>query len=422
MRDSAGPRRAGGSRSRRILQQPGRQDAGKGRSIAAVVPVARAALVTGLPGRWSGSCDRSSVTEGAAGNEGLMRAVGRWQVAGMEAAPAPRLQWLLVLIGTVAALAMVTWQVGVLAEANMLYVDWLTYSRAFERLAAGDPIYAGAQLGGPYHMTDTTRIGYSYPPASLPLLAPFAAFPVGLGVWFVLNVGVFLTGLWAVARRELGPWALGGFGLALLCLGILTAWGEGVAGGNINVALAGILAWAWVIGRGRVGAIAGVLAVAKILPGSLAFWARPSTLARSLTEAAAAALLICVLTLPVVGFDAWSDFFRALGNAEPACAYPVPSVACAVAPAIGMGSAMLLSIAIGIALALAAVLVRDDYYSFCLVTFAWLAPTADLHVHSWLTVFVLAFVGVSRFAGRRRRPADSVVSVSPGGVVADSMS
>lgn len=323
----------------------------------------------------------------------------------MKAVPARRLQLLLVLAGAVAALAMVTYYAGRLANANSLFVDWLAYARAFERFIEGDPIYVAAQLVGPYHMTETLGIFYSYPPSFVPLLAPFAGYPVGASLWLVLNVGLFLTGLWAVARQELGPLALGGFGVALICLGAMISWGEGVAGGNVNVALAGTLAWAWVLGRGRVGAIAGVLAVAKVVPGSLAFWARPSSLSRSLVAAAAAALLICALTLPLVGIDAWLDFLRALGNAEPACAYPVPSLACAAAPTIGMNSAKLLGIAVGFALALGAVLVRDDYYSFCMVTFAWIAPTADMHVHSWLTVFVLAFVGVCRLVGRRQQRA-----------------
>lgn len=317
--------------------------------------------------------------------------------------PAHRLQWLLVFVGAVAALLMAVAYCWHLANQDFLFVDWLTYARAFERLAGGSPIYADAQLAGPYYMPATVRIGYSYPPASLPLFAPFASYPVGLGIWILLNVGLFLTGLWAVARRELGPLALGGFGVALLCLGAMAAWGDGVAGGNVNVALAGILAWAWVIGRGRVGAIAGALAVTKVVPGSLAFWARPPTLVRSLLASALVALLICALTLPLVGVDAWLDFLRALGNTEPFCAYPVPSLACAAAPVIGASSAKLLGIAVGCTLAVGAVFVRDDYYSFCLVTFAWMAPTADLHNHSWLAVFVLAFVGVARLVGRRQQ-------------------
>jgi len=326
--------------------------------------------------------------------------------------PARRLQVLLVVAGAMAALAMLAYYARRLESADMVLVDWLTYSQAFGRLADGDPIYAAAQLSGPYHMTDTLRIGYSYPPASLPLLAPFAAYPLGLGLWVVFNVGLFLTGLWAVAQRELGQFALGGFGLALLCLGVMPSWGEGVTGGNVNVALAGVLAWAWVIGRGRVGAIAGVLAVLKVVPGSLAFWARPSTLIRSLVVAAAAALLICLLTLPLVGIDAWREFLTALRNAEPACAYPVPSLACAAAPAVGMGAAKLFGIAVGLALAVGAVLVRDDYYSLCLVTFAWIAPTADMHVHSYLTIFVLVFTGAARLVGRRQRSATTAKSSS----------
>jgi len=329
----------------------------------------------------------------------------------MRAAPANRFQWLLVFIGAIAALVMVVAYARVLADMGLMFVDWLTYTRAFERLVDGSSIYAAAQLAGPYHMTDTLTIGYSYPPASLPLFAPFAWYPVGLGLWVLLNVGLFLTGLWAVARRELGSLTAGGFGVALLCLAGMTAWGEGVAGGNINVALAGILAWAWVIGRGRVGAIAGVLAVVKVVPGSLAFWARPSTLARSLVAAAIAAVLVCALTLPLVGIDSWLDFLKALGNAEPTCEYPIPSLACAAAPVTGMVSAKVLGIAVGCALAVGAVLVRDDYHSFCLATFAWIAPTADMHVHSWLTVFVLAFVGAARLVGRRQRRA-TIASLS----------
>lgn len=328
----------------------------------------------------------------------------------MRAAPAHRLQWLLVLAGSVAALAMLAYYAWRLSSANLLFVDWLAYAQAFGRFANGDPIYVARQLTGPYHMTEALGIYYTYPPAFVPMLAPFAGYPTGPALWFVLNVGLLLTGLWAVAGRELGSLRLGGFGGALLCLGVTTAWGEGVVGGNINVALAGVLAWAWVIGRGRVGAVAGVLAVVKLVPGSLAFWARPSSLWRSLVTAAVVALSVSLITFPLVGANSWLDFLRALGNAEPACAYPVPSLACAAAPAMGIGGAKLLGIAVGIALAVGAVLVRDDFYSICLITFAWIAPTADMHVHSWLTVFVLAFIGVARLVGRRQRSAPTAES------------
>ena len=151
----------------------------------------------------------------------------------------------------------------------------------------------------------------------------------------------------------------------------------------------------------------------KVVPGTLAFWATPSTLARSLATSLAVALTLFVVTLPLMGIDAWVDFFRALGNAQPFCGYPVPSFACAVAPVVGMSTAKLLGVIVGAGLAVGSVFVSNDYYAFCLVTAGWIAPTTDMHPHSWLVVFVLAFVGASRVAGRWLRGPAARATASP---------
>ena len=169
----------------------------------------------------------------------------RRMLFGVSDIAAPRLTSLLIVVGGVAALLMVALQVSHEARVGVPLVDWMTYARAFERLANGGHIYAAAQLDGPYSMPSTVVSGYSYPPASVLVLAPFVWLPVGPIPWIVLNARNSLTGLWAVARHELGSWGPMGFGLALVGLGISPALGSGIAVANVNVGLAGMLAWAW---------------------------------------------------------------------------------------------------------------------------------------------------------------------------------
>ena len=291
----------------------------------------------------------------------------------------------------------------VFAPVGRTFADWLTYVHAVERMFAGLPIYAPEQLAGQYVLVNVTLFGYAYPPSSVPLFIPFASYPVGLVAWLTLSVGSLITGVVAILKRERGRVRPLELALALLVLGFFPGFADGVAWGNASVGLAGCLAWAWVIGRGRVpvGALAGLGATIKLVPGALIFWSTARTFPRVLAGAAAVAGALFALTLPLVGLASWTDYVTALSLSEPACGVDVPvSLACVLKPMIGIGPAKLAGILVALVAGIAAVLVRAPLASFGLVVVAWLAPVTDLHFHYLLVIYVLAVIAGARWLQR----------------------
>ena len=291
----------------------------------------------------------------------------------------------------------------VFVPVGRAFADWLTYVHAVDRVLAGLPIYAPEQLAGQYVLVNVTLFGYAYPPSSVPLFIPFASYPVGLVAWLTANVGLLITGVVAILKRERGevrPLELAG---ALLLLAFFPGFADGVAFGNASVGLAGVLAWTWVIGRGHlpVGALSGLGATIKLVPGALIFWATPRRFPRTVLMAAASAGVLFFVTLPLVGLGSWADYVKALSLSEPACGMDVPvSLACVLKPIVGVGLAKLAGILLALAAGIGAVVVRPSLVSFGLVVVAWLAPVTDLHFHYLLVVYVLAVVAGARWLER----------------------
>jgi hypothetical protein len=320
-----------------------------------------------------------------------------------------RLGWVaLVLAAAMCAFTVIT-SMFVLLPVGRTFDDWLTYVHAVERLVSGSSIYSPMQLSGPYALPGATLIGYAYPPSSVPLFVPFMSYPLGLLAWLTLNVGLLITGLYAILGREFGRVRPMEFALVLLGLALIRPFWEGVAIGNASVGVAGILAWCWVIGRSRtpIGFLAGLGATIKVVPGVLVFWSTPRTFPRAVLTALAVGGAFFVVTLPIVGIQSWVDYTTALSYSQPACgvdSFP-PSVACATQSIVGVGGAKLAGIVLALAAGGAAVVVRSPLVSFGLVVFAWLAPVTDLHSHYLLVVYVLAVTVCAAWLGRRRRMA-----------------
>ena len=287
------------------------------------------------------------------------------------------------------------------------FADWLTYAHAVERLMAGVPIYPEAQLSGPYVLPSATLIGYAYPPSSVPLFMPFSSYPVGLVAWLTLNVGLVITGLYAVLKHELGRVRPLEFAVVLLGLAFFRGFVEGIAFANASVGLAGLFAWSWVIGRGRgpVSVLAGLGGTFKLVPGTMVFWSTRETFPRVLLTAAALGGALFVLTLPLVGIQSWLDYITALSFSIPACGTDPPtSVACSLQPFVGIGAAKLGGIVFALVAGGLAVIARRPLVSFALVAIAWLSPVTDLHYHYLLVVYVLAVVVCATWLRRRRQP------------------
>jgi hypothetical protein len=335
------------------------------------------------------------------------------------ASAADRLGWLAVALAGLLCTFVTISTIVAFAPVGRTFADWLTYVHAVERLLAGLPIYAPEQLAGPYVLVGVTLFGYAYPPSSVPLFIPFATYPVGLVAWLTVNVGLLVTGVVAILKRERGRVRPLDLAAALLVLAFFPGFAEGVAFGNASVGLAGFLAWAWVIGRGHaaVGGLAGLGATIKLVPGVLIFWSTPRTFPGVVFAAAAVAGALFILTLPLVGLGAWADYVTALSYSEPACGVDVPvSIACLLTPVVGVAAAKLAGILLAIAAGIGAVVVRPPLVSFALVVVAWLAPVTDLHAHYLLVIYVLAVVAAARWLQRRTAGAPSM----PGPVGADA--
>ena len=316
---------------------------------------------------------------------------------------ADRLGWVAVGLGGLLLSFVTISTIVAFAPVGRTFADWLTYVHAVERMFAGLPIYAPEQLAGRYVLVNVTLYGYAYPPSSVPLFIPFATYPVGLVAWLTVSVGSLITGVIAILKRERGRVRPLELALALLVLGFFPGFADGVAWGNASVGLAGCLAWAWVIGRGRlpVGAFVGLGATIKLVPGALVFWSTPRTFPRVLAAAAAVAGALFVLTLPLVGLASWADYVTALSLSEPACGVDVPvSLACVLKPIIGIGPAKLAGMLLALVAGVAALFVRAPFASFGLVVIAWLAPVTDLHFHYLLVVYVLAVIAGARWLQR----------------------
>lgn len=331
----------------------------------------------------------------------------------------------LVLVGALLT-GFVALHLVVHAQSNIVFIDWWVYALGAERALGDESLYLAEQLVGPYRLPDVTPEGYAYPPPSAILFAPFALGEVGRVAWVVANLAVFFSGLGAVLRRELG--AVRDVPLALVLLGLLVTvplppdgrlllpFVDGVATANVNVALAGLVAWSWAVGDRRrwMPWVAGAGAAFKIFPGALALWAARRYGWRSLVIATGVAAAIVLLTLPLQGLDEWRRFATALSNAEPACDSGRTSIVCLTQGIIGTSPAKLFAIAVGGGLLALSIVVKREFLAFVLLTLGMLAPVTDGHMHYFLFIYVLLVIGVSRWVGRRRGVRARVRQSAPG--------
>lgn len=313
--------------------------------------------------------------------------------------------WSVLALGVAAAVL-----AGMRAEQQLTAInfnafdDWRTYARAVERWLAGEPIYAPAQVFGPYELRDTLLTGFTYPPAALPLFAPFATGTAGLIAWIAINLGAFILGVVAVLRHELGRVGPLALGVALIAAAAFPPFGNAVVSGNLNLGIAGLLAWLWVLRADRLTAgFAGIGAVLKIFPGLLAAWPARHSGWRGFVIAAGTTLAVILITLPFVGAPAWVDFGHALRNAQPECSVQSVSIACGLDGVLGPAAARLVGAVVSLALVVVVLRVRSPFLAYAALAGALLAPVVDMHPHYWLFAWVVALVGVARIIGRRTR-------------------
>lgn len=281
------------------------------------------------------------------------------------------------------------------------HIDWVSYSRAAQRFLDGQSLYSAQQLAGPYEMASVAGLGFVYPPPSILLFVPF----LGLGptVWAIANATIFATGLAAMARRDFGRFAGLAFGIALLGVGLSTPYLDAMVMGNITLALAGVFAWTWALGRGSrpIGWLAAAGGLIKLHPFALAGWTSPGHARRTIRTAVLVAAVVVLVTLPIVGIASWLDYERAVSNARPLCGYGFDAVACRLVPTLGGLAAPALVALAGLAV-LVAIRVELDIVAFALIVIAVLVAQPEVFTHTLLLVEVLVFA-MACFAMRRRR-------------------
>lgn len=335
------------------------------------------------------------------------------------------LAWGFVLLAALALIGRVALLIHVYLPENPLFIDWSAYALGTQRVLAGEPLYLPEQLAGPYYLPELTPHGYIYPPPSALLFLPFSIDGIGLVAWVAGNAIVFVSGLAAVIWREFGRLPPVPYALALL--GVAVAWplpdglwmapfADGIVNANVNVALAGLLAWCWAAGERRrwIPYVAGIAAVFKIFPGALALWAARRHGWRAIAITAGVGLIIVLATLPVVALDSWNAFLLALSNAEPTCDGGRISIACTLLPFVGTSAAKLAGIVIGAILLGLSLVVRREFPAFVLLTAGMLAPMADGHPHYWLFAYVLLVIAAARLSSQPWRIRQTVgVSSQP---------
>jgi hypothetical protein len=297
-------------------------------------------------------------------------------------------------------------RVGELTAANTgeWFVDWATYSRAVGRLFGGEAIYPAEQLQGSYHLIEMSGYGYAYPPASVVLMVPFAPDGIGLVLWEALLVTVFFGAIWAIVGLGFPRRRLEAFGIALLATAFFYPAMQGFVAGNVNMATAGLLGWAWV-GLPRAGLVSGVVGVLKVFPAAIAvLYGRRAVLVTLVTMT-----VIVLITLPFVGITSWRDYAIALRDSEPFCRNNVTNLSfeCLAAPAVGLAAAKVLSIVFAALLVLVAARFGRTLIGLTAVAVAIMVPAADLHLHYWSFALVLLVIALARLARiRRGEPPD----------------
>jgi len=309
------------------------------------------------------------------------------------ARPWPALRWITFL----AVAASLGWFLAapfVIAylSADLLHVDWTTYANAATRFLNGEPLYSAVQLELQYRGVDVVKTGFLYPPPAV--LVFVAALPFGPAPWTLLNATILGIGILAATRQR--PWI--GV-IALVFLSISRPYLEGAQIGNVNVGLAGLVAWSWALGRRQaISVLAALAGIVKVFPGFLVAWPKP--LRRSIAMTAATSAVVVLVTLPLVGIGSWLDYVAAARYLAPTCEMTISPIACS----LGKPATILLAVS----LVAAATIARHDLLAYGLIVAGMLVVQFEVFPHSQLFLFVLIVIAGSAvaedFARRYRRP------------------
>jgi alpha-1,2-mannosyltransferase len=192
------------------------------------------------------------------------------------------------------------------AAGDTLGYDFVAYRNAADRLLTGRPIYdPTVDIAGPFAV-------FLYPPPFAVAFAPFALVPSSIGVWTWIAGCVAMT-LAAIAIMPVSPsvrWAV------ILLAGIDWPVAYSIKLGQVGPLLLLVFAIGWRLLRSEtaLGLVGTVGALVKVQPALLFGWAFLSGRWRMIAAGLAAAALVTIVTLPIVGFEAWGDYVQTIGR------------------------------------------------------------------------------------------------------------
>jgi hypothetical protein len=276
------------------------------------------------------------------------------------------------------------------AGLGTAFFDWTFYSGAVNRWMAGEPIYPSQQIST---LGAAAGSSYAYPPASVPLMLPFASWPFGAVLWETVIVGSLLIGLLMVVRVGWPERTMRAYGIAVGAMALVSGVMEGVGEANVNIATAGVLGFAWARSRGTPEAI-GAMTVIKVFPLSLAATFGRTAFLRSLSLAA----LVCAATLPLVGVNSWIDYVEGLRASHPLCGDPQwanQALACRLEPFVDEAVAKWAGLLAAFACVLLSLRAGPTLLGLTFAAGAILAPATELHAHYWAIVYVLVVIAIA---------------------------
>lgn len=196
---------------------------------------------------------------------------------------------------------------AILATAGVtLGYDYQAYAHAAQRLLDGLPLYDPAvDLAGGFAI-------YLYPPPFAVAFVPFAllADPAGLVAWTVLLVGCTVAAIALMPVSAPMRWTM------LLLAGLDWPVLYSIKLGQVGpiLLLLFVLGWRWLDRPVGLGATTAIGALVKVQPALLGVWAVLIGRPRAATTALGGVIVVVLVTLPIVGITAWSDYVALLGT------------------------------------------------------------------------------------------------------------
>ncbi len=211
---------------------------------------------------------------------------------------------------------------------DTLGYDYQAYASAASRLIDGQPLYdSTVDVAGPFAI-------FLYPPPFAVGFIPLALLPAGVGlwVWIVGGVVMTVTAIAILPVRAPVRWAI------LLLAGLDWPVVYAIKLGQVGPLLLLLFAVGWrLIGsQAKLGGIGAAGALIKVQPALLFAWALLTGRWRTITTGVALGAGAVLLTLPLVGVTAWTDYFALLGRVSAPITTPHNFTVGAVAFQAGM--------------------------------------------------------------------------------------